>query len=81
MNDLDEREISLIDLIYYLLRRYRSILLMMVIGALLVTSGAFIKTKYLTSEGDFHKYEQDLLVYNTDQRLLSIYEDNLKEVV
>ena len=79
MNDLDEREISLIDLIYYLLRRYRSILLMMVIGALLVTSGAFIKTKYLTSEGDFLKYEQDLLVYNTDQRLLSIYEDNLKE--
>ena len=79
MNDLDEREISLIDLIYYLLRRYRSILLMMVIGALLVTSGAFIKTKYLTSEEDFLKYEQDLLVYNTDQRLLSIYEDNLKE--
>lgn len=79
MNDLDEREISLIDLIYYLLRRYRSILLMMVIGALLVTSGAYIKTNYLTSESDYIEYEEELINYHKDIELLSVYTDKLKE--
>ena len=79
MNNLDEREISLIDLIYYLLRRYRSILLIMVIGALLVTSGAYIKTNHLTSESDYLEYEEELVNYQKDTELLNIYTDKLKE--
>ena len=42
--DLDEREISIFDMMMYLLRRYRSIILVGVICALVVCAGAFVKT-------------------------------------
>lgn len=77
--NMDEKEISLVDLFMYLLRRYRSIVIVGVICALLVSAGAFVKTKYMTSEEDYTAYEREMTTYNTDQNLLKIYEEKLSE--
>ena len=53
--DLDEREISIFDMMMYLLRRYRSIMLVGVICALVVCAGAFVKTKFIISDSDYEK--------------------------
>ena len=42
-SNYDEHEISLIDLFMYLLKRYRSIILVAFVGAVLVSGGAFCK--------------------------------------
>ena len=77
--DLDEREISIFDMMMYLLRRYRSIILVGVICALVVCAGAFVKTKFIISDSDYEKYERDMTVYNADQNLLKSYNDKLVE--
>lgn len=78
-SNLDEREISLVDLFMYLVKRYRSIILVAIICATIVCAGAFCKAKFLTKEEDFLKYERELTVYNTDHKLLEIYEKKLTE--
>lgn len=77
--DLDEREISIFDMMMYLLRRYRTIILVGVICALVVCAGAFVKTKFMISDNDYEKYERDMTVYNADQNLLKSYNDKLVE--
>lgn len=78
-NNIDEKEISLIDLLLYLVKRYRSILLVAVICALVVSAGAFVKTKYMTDEASFESYERELTTYKTDQVLLDLYKVKLEE--
>ena len=78
-SNYDEREISLIDLFMYLLKRYRSIILVAFVGAVLVSGGAFCKAKFLTTEEDFEKYEREVDAYNTDLNLLEIYQYKLDE--
>ena len=78
-SNYDEREISLIDLFMYLLKRYRSIILVAFVGAVLVSGGAFCKAKFLTTEEDFEKYEREVDAYYTDLNLLEIYQDKLDE--
>ena len=68
--DLDEREISILDMMMYLLRRYRSIILVGVICALVVCAGAFVSAKFMISDSDYEKYERDMTVYSADQNLL-----------
>ena len=63
----------------YLLKRYRSIILVAFVGAVLVSGGAFCKAKFLTTEEDFEKYEREVDAYNTDLNLLEIYQDKLDE--
>ena len=77
--DLDEREMSIFDMIMYLLRRYRSIILVGVICALVVCAGAFVKTKFMISESEYSKYEREMMVYNADQNLLKSYNEKLVE--
>ena len=47
---IDEREISIADMFLYLVKRYRSIILVGVISALIVCAGAFVKAKFFSDE-------------------------------
>ena len=78
-SNYDEREISLIDLFMYLLKRYRSIILVAFVGAVLVSGGAFCKAQFLTTEEDFEKYKREVDAYYTDLNLLEIYQDKLDD--
>ena len=76
---MDEQEISLIDLFLFLIKRYRSILLVAVICAMVVSAGSFVKTKYFTNESAFESYERELTTYRTDQILLNLYKEKLQD--
>lgn len=77
--NMDEKEISLVDLFMYLLRRYRSIVLVAAVCGLVVCAGAFVKARYLSKPEDYVAYEREMMTYKTDQNLLSIYENKLNE--
>ena len=76
---MDEQEISLIDLFLFLIKRYRSILLVAVLCAMVVSAGSFVKTKYFTNESAFESYERELTTYRTDQILLNLYKEKLQD--
>ena len=76
---IDEREISIADMFLYLVKRYRSIILVGVISALIVCAGAFVKAKFFSDEEDFAAYERELTTYKADEILLDIYDKKLEE--
>lgn len=76
--NLDEREISIFDLFMYIVRRYRSIILVGLVCGIIVCGISFVKTRMAGPE-DYEAYNKTMELYERNQELIKLYEGKIEE--
>lgn len=76
--NLDEREISIFDLFMYVVRRYRSIILVGLVCGIIVCGISFVKTRMAGPE-DYEAYNKTMELYERNQELIKLYEGKIEE--
>ena len=74
--NLEEIDISFYDMVIYVLKKYKNIIIASCIAMVLVTGFCYLKSSP-TIKNDFEKYSNDYGVYEKSVELKAVYEDNL----